>query len=222
MIESANGIILRTRLLTETSLIVNWLTAEHGRISTVARGARRPKLPFVGKLDLFHEARFTFSRSRRSQLHTLRELKLTNNHAGLRRELGWLQQASYAATLIEQTTETETPIAPIHALMTGMLAILANQSPRPRTIYAFELKLLNELGLFPDLAKTHLTPEARELIQALLVSNWRNIAGLRATAAEAKELRQFLHGFLIFHLGRVPRNRNAALSPDSPTAIQVR
>ena len=33
--------ILRTRPLTETSLIVHWLTRDFGRISTVAKGARR-------------------------------------------------------------------------------------------------------------------------------------------------------------------------------------
>ena len=43
MIQSATGIILRTRPLTETSVIVNWLTPDCGRISTVAKGARRPK-----------------------------------------------------------------------------------------------------------------------------------------------------------------------------------
>ena len=76
MIESATGIILRTRPLTETSLIVNWLTAEHGRISTVAKGARRPKSAFAGKLDLCYEAEFTFTRSRRSELHALREVSM--------------------------------------------------------------------------------------------------------------------------------------------------
>ena len=34
MTESATGLILRTRLLTESSLIVNWLTPEFGRLST--------------------------------------------------------------------------------------------------------------------------------------------------------------------------------------------
>ena len=76
MIESTHGIILRTRPLTETSLIVHWLTAESGRVATVAKGARRPKSPFAGKLDLFYVADFSFSRSRSSQLHTLREVKL--------------------------------------------------------------------------------------------------------------------------------------------------
>jgi hypothetical protein len=35
---------------------------------------------------------------------------------------------------------------------------------------------------------------------------------LKLTGAQAAELRQFLHGFLIFHLGRLPRGRTAALA----------
>ena len=35
--------------------------AGNGRISTVAKGARRPKSPFAGKLDLFYEADFSYS-----------------------------------------------------------------------------------------------------------------------------------------------------------------
>src|SRR5688572_31285132 len=117
MIESATGIILRTRPLTETSLIVNWLTAEHGRISTVAKGARRPKSTFAGKLDLFYEAEFSFTRSKRSELHALRELSLKETHSLLRQEMGWLKQASYATALIEQATERETPLPTIHTLL---------------------------------------------------------------------------------------------------------
>ncbi len=87
------GIILRVRPLTESSLIVCWLTAEHGRISTVAKGARRPKSPFRGKLDLFYAAVFTFRRSRRSELHYLAEVALQDTHPVLRRELGALAKA---------------------------------------------------------------------------------------------------------------------------------
>ena len=65
MIETASGLVLRTRPLTETSLIVHWLTPQSGRIATVAKGARRPKSPFRGKLDLFYLADFSFVRSRR-------------------------------------------------------------------------------------------------------------------------------------------------------------
>lgn len=212
MIESATGIILRTRPLTETSLIVNWITPALGRVSTVAKGARRAKSPFGGKLDLFYEADFNFARSRRSELHTLREVSLCETNPALRRELAYLQQASYAAALIEQTTETETPLPTIFELLRRFLAALPQYPPQPRNLFAFELKLLNELGLRPNLDKGHLSPGTKRLVNDLLTSDWPVIAELRATAAEAKELRQFLHGFLIFHLGRIPKGRAAFTS----------
>src|SRR5579862_6329975 len=109
MIESGIGLILRTRPLTDTSLIVHWLTPDFGRLATVAKGARRPKSPFAGKLDLFYAADFSFQRSRRSELHTLREVVLKETHASLRKELDSVQQASYATALIEHATEAETP-----------------------------------------------------------------------------------------------------------------
>ena len=207
MIESATGIILRTRPLTETSLIVNWLTPALGRISTVAKGARRPKSPFAGKLDLFYEADLSFARSRRSELHTLREVSLRATHSALRQELGYVQQASYCAALIEQTTERETPLPEIHQLFAGLLAYLPAQPPQPRTVYAFELKLLHELGQFPDLEQTKLTAATRTLVESLLRNSWAQLAQLKPTAAQVKELRQFLHGYLIFHLGRIPKGR---------------
>ncbi|MEY4918691.1 MAG: repair protein RecO, partial [Verrucomicrobiota bacterium] len=104
MIESAHGIILRTRLLTETSLIVNWLTPDLGRVATVAKGARRSKSPFAGKLDLFYTADFSFSRSRSSELHNLREVKLHQTHGVIRQDMAKLQQAAYATAFIEQAT----------------------------------------------------------------------------------------------------------------------
>jgi len=207
MIETATGIILRTRPLTETSLIVNWLTPAFGRVSTVAKGARRPKSPFAGKLDLFYEADFSFTRSRRSELHTLRETNLRATHAALRQELGYLQQASYCAALIEQTTESETPLLEIHELFAGLLHRLPAQPPQPRNVYAFELKLLDALGLFPDLDQTKLTAATQTLVESLRANSWQKLNELQPTAAQVRELRQFLHGYLIFHLGKIPKGR---------------
>src|SRR6266478_1776865 len=102
MIASTTGLILRIYPLTESSLIVHWLTPDAGRIATVAKGARRPKSPFRGKLDLFYLADLSFVRSRRSELHTLREVSLREPHNFLRKDLGYLQQASYCAALVEQ------------------------------------------------------------------------------------------------------------------------
>ena len=234
MIESATGIILRTRPLTETSLIVLWLTPACGRISTAAKGARRPRSPFLGRLDLFYEADFTFSRSRRSELHALREVSLRETHPVLRHELGYLQQASYCAALIQQAsycaaliqqaTETETPLPAAFELLRGLLAHLPKQSAQPQTIFAFELKLLRELGLTPDLAKARLTPGAKQIVTALSASDWTAVARLKLSEAQLTELRRFLHGFLIFHLGRIPKGRMAGRPdlPETPVAPKLR
>jgi DNA repair protein RecO (recombination protein O) len=211
VIESATGIILRTRPLTETSLIIHWLTSGAGRISTVAKGARRPKSPFRGKLDLFYEADLSFVRSRRSELHALREVNLRDTHAALRHELGALRQASYGAALIELATERDTPLASIFELMRDFLAVLTAAPTASRNVFAFELKLLNELGLQPDVEKSRLTPGAKQIVAALLQNPWSTINRLELSKGQATELRQFLHGFLIFHLERVPPSRASAV-----------
>jgi DNA repair protein RecO (recombination protein O) len=205
--EKATGIVLRVRPLTETSLIVHWLTRDLGRLSTVAKGARRHKSPFRGKLDVFFEAEFSFARSRRSDLHTLREVSLRDPHAALRRDLGWLEQASYATVLVEQTTETETPLAEIYELFSGFLNHLTNTAPSTNTVFAFEMKLLAELGLAPDLGSARLNLGTKQLLEKLAELNWDALARLRPGTSQITEIRQYLHGFLIHHLGRLPPKR---------------
>src|ERR1017187_10570881 len=165
MIEKAHGLILRIRPFTETSLIVHWLTREFGRIHTVAKGARRARSPFRGKLDLFYIADFTFSRSRRSELHTLAEVSLCGTHPAIHGELARLQQASYCAALIEQATEIETPLPAIFELMRDFLSQSSQTPPQSRNIFAFEFKLLNELGLKPDLSKSQLNVGTKKIVK---------------------------------------------------------
>jgi DNA repair protein RecO (recombination protein O) len=212
MTVSTTGIILRTRPLTETSLIVHWLTPGFGRVATVAKGARRPKSPFAGKLDLFYAADFSFSRSPRSDLHTLREACLRETHGAIREDILKLQQAGYAAAFIESVTEVETPLPEIYELTRAFLKHLCGQTQQPQDIFALELKLLRELGLTPDFTESRLTPGARKIVEALLAGDWPAVSRLKLSGAQAGELRQFLHGFLIFHLGRLPRGRSAALA----------
>jgi len=212
MIENATGIILRTRPLTDTSLIVYWLTPGLGRLATVAKGARRLKSPFRGQLDLFYLADFSFNRSRQSELHTLREVSLRETHSVLREDMLLLRRATYAARLIEQATEIETPLPAVYALMGGFLDALGRQPSGPQAVFGFEFKLLHELGLHPDLDQTKLSGGARQMARALLVKDWPESGRLRPTNPQVAELRQFLHGFLIFHLGRLPPGRAEAVA----------
>jgi DNA repair protein RecO (recombination protein O) len=212
MIETATGLILRTRPLTETSLIVQWLTPDFGRIATVAKGARRHKSPFLGKLDLFYLADFSFSRSRSSDLHNLREVNLRETHGAIREDILKLQQAAYATNFIEHATETDTPLPAVYELSRGFLDCLCKQKPATQILFAFELKLLRELGLEPDWSKTSVAIGTKKIAGILTRKDWASGLRLKLTRTQTEELHQFLHGFLIFHLGRLPRGRAAALT----------
>ena len=216
MDERTTGLILRTRLLTETSLIVHWLTPDLGRLATVAKGARRPKSPFRGKLDLFYVADFSFARSRRSELHTLREVNLLQTREALRHDLLCLRQAAYAAALLEQTTETGTPLPALFDLVNGFLAQLASDKPQPGLILAFEIKLLADLGLKPEWATSSLTAGSKSLLDHLLASDWPALTRLRLSPAQVTELRRYLDHFMLHHLGKIPRGRAAALAQAGP------
>lgn len=212
MVISDTGIILRTRLLTETSLIVLWLTREHGRLSTVAKGARRPKSPFLGKLDVFYSADLSYLPSRRSDLHTLRELRLVETRPFLRLSLGSLQQAAYGAALIEQTTESDTPLPEMFRLFEGFLQALAAPPLQTQTVLAFELKLLHLLGLAAEPEETRLPAAAQTLLRRFLGEDWPQLAPA-AESAPLRALEQYLHGFLIYQFGRLARGRQSALHP---------
>jgi len=214
MIETTTGLILRTRPLTETSLIVHWLTPDFGRVATVAKGARRHKSPFLGKLDLFYEADFLFSRSRSSDLHALREISLRDMHGALRKDVLKLQRGAYASAFIEQATETETPLPGIFKLFREFLKRLCEQKSPAQIVFSFELKLLHELGLEPDWARTNLTAGTRKIAAILCEKDFRTAGNLKLTKPQILELRQFLHGFLIFHLGKLPKGRASALADE--------
>src|SRR3954470_13891955 len=107
IMESTTAILLRKRKLSDTSLIISWCTDSLGCIQTVAKGARQAKSPFAGKLDLFFEAEIQIARSKRSTLHTLREVSLTNPFPGIRESYLRMQAAAYFVELIEICTESD-------------------------------------------------------------------------------------------------------------------
>jgi DNA repair protein RecO (recombination protein O) len=211
MQESAHGIILRVYPLTESSLIVQWLTRDQGRISTAAKGARKQKSSFAGKLDIFYEADFSFVRSRRSRLHTLSEVTLTETNTFLRKDLDALTQVAYAAALIVQTTEEETPVNEGYDLLVQLMRFLQLTGAQPEALCAFELLWLQILGQSPDRAKTQLREATRSLMGRICDEGW---AALNPPPPHevTRELSQFLNGFLIYNLGRVPNNRARAFA----------
>jgi DNA repair protein RecO (recombination protein O) len=205
--ERSEGLVIRLRPLGDTSLIVHWLTPEHGRLATVAKAARGPKSPLRGKLDWCFEAEFSFRRNPKGDLHSLSEVVVRNTHVSLRREVSSLELIAHAVATIELVTETETPQPEVHRLFLEFLAFLEIQGPMARAQFAWDLRFLAIQGLEPD--PEGLTPEAGALMEILLTSNWSELAALEASQDAIRSLRQYLHGFWIHQFGRSPGNRNA-------------
>ena len=145
--ETTNAILLRKIKLTESSLIVTWFTEAQGKLKTVAKGARRPKSPFAGRLDLFYAAEINFSRSRRSELHILREVVVRDAREGLRMQYERTQMAAYFVELVEMTTEFEHPVPEIYDLLRRALDHLDKQEPTRRAMLHFERELSRVLGV---------------------------------------------------------------------------
>jgi len=72
--------------------------------------------------------------------------------------------------------------------------------------------LLNELGLKPDVSKSRLSSETKTLMMTLNESGWAQVLSSKPDRIEITQLQQYLHGFLIYHLGKIPKGRAAALS----------
>ncbi len=145
--ETTNAILLRKRKLSDTSLIISWCTESLGCIETVARGARRPKSVFAGKLDLFFETEIQLQRSRRSNLHTLTEVMLRNPYGGIRENYLRTQTASYFVELIELSTEPEHPAPELFRLLQRAFGYLDRQDANGRALKHFELELARMTGV---------------------------------------------------------------------------
>jgi DNA repair protein RecO (recombination protein O) len=147
MTESLNGIVLRRTRFSDTSLIITWLTDSHGRLKTMAKGALRQKSPFVGKLDLFFHCDLMLSLSRRTDLHTLREVSIRETFDRIRTDYLKTSVASYFVELIEVVTESDHPVTDIYRLFLRALNYLNSKTPEKRGVLFFELELCNCLGL---------------------------------------------------------------------------
>lgn len=145
--QSTAAILLRKRKLSDTSLIVSWCTGSLGCIQTVAKGARRAKSPFAGKLDLFFEAEISIAPSRKSNLHTLTEVVLRNPFAGIRKNFLRTQTASYFVELVELCTEHDHHDPELFALLRRAFAYIDKDDPNLRAVLHFETELARIAGV---------------------------------------------------------------------------
>jgi DNA repair protein RecO (recombination protein O) len=149
-VESSGGILLRKRKFSDTSLIVSWCTESFGCVQTIAKGARRPKSAFAGKLDLFFEAEISIVRSRKSDLHTLTEVVLKNPFPGIRSNYLRTQTAAYFVELIEICTERDHREPELFWLLRRAFGYLDAKDATPRAVAHFETELARIAGVHDE------------------------------------------------------------------------
>ncbi len=145
--DKSRGIVIRLTKLTETSLIVHWCTREAGLIKTVAKGARRPRSPFAGLLDLFVEADLVWVPSRRSELHILKEVDVAEFRTELRRRYADTVLAAYFGQLLEKVVERDHPVPELFELLQKALDYLVGARADRKAMLHYERKLAELLGV---------------------------------------------------------------------------
>jgi len=148
------ALILRRFSFGETSLVVQVLTREHGRVHLIARGAYRPKSRYYAVLDLFDTLRLEWSHADGRDLQNLREAEIATRRAGIARSLAAYRAGNAALELCALGARLGQPAPELFALQERVLDALAAPDARPEAALAvFELRFLHALGLSPALLR---------------------------------------------------------------------
>lgn len=147
--EQTEAILLRLVEFSETSLIVTLYTRDLGRISAIAKGARRPKSPFEGALDLLSVCRIVVITKASDALEILTEAKLQRRFRAAQRGLVRLYCGYYVAELLRLWTAEGSPNPALYQLSLDTLARIDGDADALAAILYFELQGLRLLGNAP-------------------------------------------------------------------------
>lgn len=149
--EKSLAIVLRLVEFSETSLVVTLFTRDFGKISALAKGARRPKGPFEAALDLLALCRVVFLHKSSDALDLLTEAKLERRFRAAARDLSRLYAGYYVAELLAELTDEKDPHPELFDAADEALKRLDGESPIATTLLKLELTALRLLGHLPSL-----------------------------------------------------------------------
>jgi DNA repair protein RecO (recombination protein O) len=153
------AICIRAVDYSETSQIVTFFTRASGKISTIAKGSKRPKSAFDGTIEMFAYGQIVFSDSNKEKLATLTEFEQQPAFTYLRSNLFALNCCLFGAELISNLTNDYDPHP---ELFDSFLQFLENANENRVSsierrdaislLILFQLALLKEVGLQPILS----------------------------------------------------------------------
>ena len=205
------AVVLRSIRYGEADRILHLYTPHRGRVGAIAKGVRRTRSRFGGRLEPFFRLDLVLHEGRGGLL-TVTAAETVDGYARLRADGAGLDAAARACDAVSRLFETDEPHPEVYNLLCNELALLdADPARATRTNQlAFRLKLLLAAGFAPQLAACAGCGEREHLV------GFSGAAGgvvCSACEASAFALGQEAHDFLVGALGRP-----LAETPEAPSA----
>jgi len=147
--EKTTAIVLRLIEFSETSLVATMFSRDFGKISGLAKGARRPKSAFEGALDLLAVVRIVFIHKSSDVLDLFTEGKLERRFRAANRDLSRLHAGYYVAELLNELTDEGDPYPELYDAADTALSAIDGDGMVAKEILRFELTALTHLGHLP-------------------------------------------------------------------------
>jgi DNA repair protein RecO (recombination protein O) len=207
------AVVLRSIRYGEADRVLHLYTPGRGRQSAIAKGVRRAKSRFGGRLEPFFRLLLVLYEGR-GELLTVTAAETIHPHARLREHAGALDAAARACDAVARVFADGEPHEGVYHLLANQLALLDADPARATRAgaLAFRLKLLLAAGFAPQLAACAGCGDAEHVV------GFSGAAGgvvCPACEASAFPLGREAHEFLVGALGRP-----LAAAPDaSPRAL---
>jgi DNA repair protein RecO (recombination protein O) len=147
------AVVLRSMRFGEADRILHVYTPERGRVGAIAKGARRARSRFGGRLEPFSRVALVLHEGR-SDLLTVTGVETLRAHHRLRESVDALDAAGRACDAVLRLFEDADPHPAVFGLLCTELALLDEDPARATRAnqLAFRLKLLVAAGFAPELA----------------------------------------------------------------------
>jgi len=145
-----DAIILRRHDFGEADRLLTIYTPEFGKLSAIAKGARRPTSRQTGHVELF--ARTTLMLARGRELDIVTQAEVCDSYLPLHADLNRISYANYLVELLDRFTEAGEQNIPLYHLLMDALGWVGQPACDLRlTARYYELALLRLVGFQPDL-----------------------------------------------------------------------
>ncbi len=151
--QKTDAIVLRVVEFSETSCIVTMFSRKLGKISAIAKGARRKKNPYEGALDLIAICRIVFLHKSSQSLDILTEAKLERRFRSASRDLDRLYAGLYLIELLNLLTDEADPHEMLFDVACLAIARIDSDSSLKDALIEFEIRMLDLLGHLPMLTR---------------------------------------------------------------------